>query len=189
MAWSSGIPTVAPPDRPPESTEPEPGRSRGRPSAWVPPSGQLAAGPDATKVDVLLYLLAGTGFLLLYLLLIVLSALEDLGRFGTGLAGFLELRDAVLGLGFVGLVTVGFAFWFFPTFSGIPIRPRAAIRTHLVIEGLALTGFVVAGLALGATATLANLLLIVAAVSYLLVAIPILFALFLALGNWRAGVV
>ncbi|MCI4346194.1 MAG: hypothetical protein L3K07_05520 [Thermoplasmata archaeon] len=154
----------------------------------MPPSGQLAAGPDATRVDVLLYLLAGTGFLLLYLLLVVLSALEDLGRFGTGLAGFLELREAVLGLGFVGLVTVGFAFWFFPTFSGIPIRPRAAVRAHLVIETVALTGFVIAGLALGASASFPNLLLIVAAVSYLLVAIPILLALSLALGDWRAGV-
>ncbi|MCI4364003.1 MAG: hypothetical protein L3K13_06875 [Thermoplasmata archaeon] len=187
MSWSSGIPTVAPSERPPESAEAEPGRPRGRPSAWVPPSGHLAAGPDATRVDVLLYLLAGTGFLLLFLILTVLTAFDELGRVAGSLGNLLELREAVLGLGFVGLVTVGFAFWFFPTFSGIPIRPRAALRAHLVLETVSLLGYVVLGLAQGASDPLPTVLLVAAALSYLLVVVPILLAIFLALGNWRAG--
>jgi hypothetical protein len=187
MAWSSGIPTVASAARPASSTEGETGGPRARPSAWVPPSGQMAPGPDATRGDVLLYLLAGTGFLLVYLLLVILSALEELGRGGSSVATLLELRNVALGLGFVGLVLVGFAFWFFPTFSGIPIRPRAAVRVHLGVETASLAAYVLCGLAYGSASASANLFLIIAAGSYALVTVPILVALYLAIGDWRAG--
>jgi hypothetical protein len=147
----------------------------------------MAPGPDATRGDVLLYLLAGTGFLLVYLVLVILSAVRELGGSGSSVATLLELRNAVLGLGFVGLVLVGFAFWFFPTFSGIPIRPRAAVRAHLGVETASLVGFVLCGLAFGGASVSANLFLIVAAGSYGLVTVPILIALYLAIGDWRAG--
>ncbi|MCI4335285.1 MAG: hypothetical protein L3K04_06665 [Thermoplasmata archaeon] len=187
MGWSTGIPSVSATDR--SAPSPQPGGSPGgdRPSAWVPSSGQRTGGAEVARGEALVYLLAGAGYLVLFVVLVVVSALDQWGSGSRSLDALLQSRDAVLGLGWVGMFTTGLTVWLLPTLTGIPVRPRPLIRTHLAMANMALVLYLIADLGFGAGSSITNLFLIIAALSYVLIAIPLLRALLLAIGDLRAG--
>lgn len=187
MGWSSGIPSVTY-ERP--QSAPEPGRAGAdaRPSAWVPATGRPGAMVQFERGDLLVYLFASTGYLVLFLLLISLSAFDQIGAGGRAETELLNLRNAVLGLGWLGMGAAGLSLWVIPTISGISVRPRALIRAHLVGSNTLLVLYVATDLALGESSALPNLLLLLTALSFLLLAMPLLLAIGLAIGDWRAGV-
>jgi len=187
MGWSAGIPIVTS-DRP--ATTPATGRvgAEGRPSAWVPPTGRPDLVGQYDRGTVLFYLLSATGYLALFLVLVVLSAFDQLGSGGRSLPQLLDLRNAVLGLGWLGMGAGGLSLWLLPTISGVTVRPQGLVRVHLVLGNLLLILYVVTDFALGDGSGLANLCLLLAALSYVLLAVPLLLAIGLAIGDWRAGV-
>jgi hypothetical protein len=187
MGWSAGIPSVTS-ERP--AAPPAPGRvgAEGRPSAWVPATGRPGLVGEYDRGTVLLYLFSSTSYLVLFLVLVVLSAFDQLGSAGRSLPQLLDLRNIVLGLGWLGMGSGGLGLWLLPTLSGVAVRPQGLVRGHLVLGNLLLVLFVIADLALGDSSGLANLLLLLVALSYLLLAVPLLLAIGLALGDWRAGV-
>jgi hypothetical protein len=187
MGWGAGIPTVTS-ERP--GTTPPGARvgAEGRPSAWVPPTGRPGLLAEYDRGAVLLYLFSATGYLVLFVILVVLSAFDQLGSGGRSLAQLLDLRNVVLGLGWLGMGAGGLCLWLLPTISGITVRPQGLVRSHLVVGNLLLILYVLTNLALGESNALVELLLLLAALSYLLLAVPLLLAIGLAIGDWRAGV-
>lgn len=186
MSWSSGIPSVTS-ERPPSAAEPGRGGVDARPSAWVPATGRPGGLVQFERGDLLVYLFASTGYLVLFLLLLSISAFDQLGAGGRAETELLTLRNAVLGLGWLGMGAAGLSLWVIPTISGISVRPRGLIRAHLVSSNTLLLLYVVTDLALGEKSALSNLFLLLAALSFLLLAMPLLLAIALAIGDWRAG--
>lgn len=184
MSFGSGVPPLASP--PPILPEERGEERRERPSAWVPPSGHLAPGTIPGRIEVVLFVLSSVGYLLIVALLDIISTASQVGL-GTDAGTIQMVRVILTDFGWLGMLAVAFFLWFLPWLTGISVRPRILVQTHLVLENTALLAYLVTALSLGASAGVAEALLVLASLSYVAVGISLLLTLVLVLQDWRSG--
>lgn len=194
MGWVSGTPNVpmGVPGDPPEGSPAGGGwRAERVPSAWVPPTARLhPEGVQRARVDALVLIVAGTGYLILAMVLLLVAALqggvdptEALPRW------FLFLLVEVALLGWLGLTASGLLLHLLAIHVGIPYRPPVITRGFLVAVNAGLLGTILtAPFSLtGPIGALHGLFLFVVAVAYLVFAGPLLLSLLSGLQDWRSG--
>ena len=188
MGWSAGNP-----DLPAAPGRPDPvrgGRSHREivpPAAWVPPSARMdREAVQRSRIDALLFLLSGTVYLVLVGVLVVVANLQQMVGSSAPLPSDLgTIRDLLAVLGWLGLWGVGLLLHFLPSQIGLPYRPLRIARLHLVLVQIGLVEFAVAALGWG-LGPAAEVGLLLAGLSYLLFALPLLLVLILAVQDWMA---
>ncbi|MGI0053442.1 MAG: hypothetical protein ACRECR_04185 [Thermoplasmata archaeon] len=177
------------------ASEPPPGalgssgrKSTLRPLAWVPPFTRIdREAIQRSRIDALMFLLSGTGYMVLTFVLVGVSNLGHVLTSGSVPLATVEIiRDTLALFGWLGLWGCGLLIQFLPSQIGIPYRPVRVAHLHLVLANVAMIGFAVSSLGWGIGIS-ADSFLILAAISYLAFSLPLLLTLVLSVQDWMTG--
>jgi hypothetical protein len=191
MGWVSGTPNVpvhgsgSPVDEPTSTVG---SRIGDLSPPWVPPNPAMnASSVGQARMATVLFLGNGVAYLLAVMCILFGAALHGLLSGGGDLAAPWDgLQERLATLGWLGLTTAGILMFLVPMRLGVPYRPFWVAEVHLVLVNVGLIGYGVAVAGWGVGIASSGFLLL-AALSYIMFSIPLMYALLLAFQDWMSG--